>query len=493
MRLLPAAWSIRLRLTAWYTLVLTLILLAVVISLRTLFERRLRSDLDARLLATAWDIERQVTVHPNYPDLAQVEVPNLDPFTFPGLLTQVVDLQGTVIDGSGGLDGYVLPTAPLAASDREPAFRTSEMADVDLRTVRLPIVVRQGDEVHAVGAILVGESYLPLDRTISRLQQLLLLATAVGAGLAAVGGWLLAGHALRPVDRITVAAAAIAAKADSVAALTARLPVPASRDEIARLAITFNVLLDRLETAFATQRRFVADASHELRTPLTAVRSNVDVLLQQSVHGDPCLDRQEVLTGLRGVQRGAARMGRLLDDLLQLARTDAGVVDHRPPRAVRLDLVADDAVNTAAAVASGQVVELCADQPVVVMGDADRLYQLLLALLENAVRHTPPGGRVTVDVVPAGSQARLKVRDTGTGIAPEHLPHIFERFYRADGGRARAAGGAGLGLAIARAIVQEHHGEIRVASTPGEGSVFTVTLPLVAVVTARADTAAARR
>ena len=489
-RLAAVRGSIRFRLTAWYTLLLAAVLLGAVFSIRALLERELRTDLDHRLLTTANVIVDRVRVQPGFPNQLSLRFPALDPIAFPGLLIQVVDANNTVRVGSSGLEDQVLPAASVSPDDPHPAFRTAQVAGTELRTVRDPLILTSADGRRIVGAVIVGESFLPLDRTMARLQQILLAASVIGVALAAVGGWLLANSALRPVDRLTATASAIASEAESTAALTTRLAVPPTGDEIARLATAFNAMLDRLEAAFATQRRLVADASHELRTPLTAIRSNVDVLIQQVAAGQS-VNGQELAAGLDGIRRGAARMGRLLDELLQLARTDAAAgLDRFEP--VRLDRVAQDALETARSLAAGQILELRGQGPVALLGDADQLYQLIVILLDNALRHTPPNGHVTLAIDrPHPSQATLVVRDTGEGIAPEHLPHIFERFYRADGARTRATGGAGLGLAIAQAIARTHGGDISVTSAPGAGSAFTVRLPALPPDSANGDLAAA--
>jgi len=282
---------------------------------------------------------------------------------------------------------------------------------------------------------------------------------------------------------VTAAAAKIAAGDGSAASLSSRLAVPASGDELARLSATFNEMLDRLEASFHAQQRFVADASHELRTPLTAVRGNVDVLARQvAAHGDQ-VGNGDVAAALDDMQRESARMGRLVDDLLLLARSD-GSDPSEPgngaaPRLVDLRELASDALRSAAGLADGQELVLAAPRPVTIQGDPDRLAQLLLILLDNAVRHTPAGKRITVAVgPPVADLATLAVRDEGEGIAPEHVPYVFDRFYRADGARGRATGGTGLGLAIARVIARRHGGDITVRSEPGQGSEFVVSLPV---------------
>jgi len=306
----------------------------------------------------------------------------------------------------------------------------------------------------------------------------------LGLALALAGGWVLAGRALRPVDRVTAAAAAIATGDGTATSLSSRLLVPPTNDELSRLSATFNAMLDRLQASFRAQERFVGDASHELRTPLTAIRGNVDVLQRQARLDGRRLDPSDLTSALDDISRESDRMRRLLEDLLLLARADADA-GNQPDKTVpirrevvRLDEIASEAVRSAEVLASGQVLELEAPRGIEVQGDVDRLHQLVMILLDNAIRHTPSGGRIRVAVAatPDG-QARIAVRDEGEGIAPEHLPHLFERFYRADGARGRSSGGTGLGLAIAQAICRAHGGEISVTSDPDQGATFLVTLP----------------
>jgi two-component system, OmpR family, sensor kinase len=321
-----------------------------------------------------------------------------------------------------------------------------------------------------------------MHETLASLRQVLLVTSALGLALVLAGCWVLAGRALRPVDRVTAAAAAIAAGDGTATSLDSRLPVPPTDDELSRLSSTFNAMLDRLQASFRAQERFVGDASHELRTPLTAIRGNVDVLTRQARHTAGGLAQMDLTPALDDIRRESDRMRRLLDDLLLLARADAsnGPEDTALVRRDRvlLNEIAADAVRSAEVMASGQMLELEAPRSVEIPGDADRLHQLMMILLDNAIRHTPPPGRIRVAVAATpGGQARIAVRDEGEGIAPEHLPHLFERFYRADGARGRSSGGTGLGLAIAHAICRAHGGEITVTSAPGKGATFLVTLP----------------
>jgi signal transduction histidine kinase len=239
--------------------------------------------------------------------------------------------------------------------------------------------------------------------------------------------------------------------------------------EVGALARVFNEMIERIETAFSQQRRFLADTSHELRNPLTVIRGNLG-LLRQDVDAD-----NRVIAALEA-EAEAARMSRLVDSLLLLARADAGQeVQHSP---VRLDELVDQVVTRARTVADGRQLRLAGRAPATVRGDYDRLTQVLWNLVENALRYTPRGKAIELSLQRVGRKAVLVVADEGVGIAPEHLPHIFERFYRVDKARSRQSGGSGLGLAIVDYLVRTHGGTIEVTSVPGQGTRFTIRLPL---------------
>jgi two-component system, OmpR family, sensor kinase len=486
--------STRSRLTAWYAALLVLLLLCLGVSVSALTQNRLAADVDSRIVNTAEDIavgiENRASALPPF-TIRRVSdddvFPILGSFASRGLLIQIVSPAGEVIRGS-----EFAPPTPLVPvpDDPEagPTFATTMLDGDEVRLVSYPLIVSDAvDSRWYFGTIIVGERLLTMHQTLDSLRQVLLVTSALGLTLAIVGGWALAGRALRPVDRVTAAAAAIAAGDGTATSLRSRLPVPPTNDELSRLSATFNAMLSRLEGSFRAQERFVADASHELRTPLTAIRGNVDVLIRQLGGSRRPIDAELLAESLADVRRESDRMRRLLDDLLLLARSDAGSDPARftglRPVAVRLDAIAAEAVRSATALADGQTIELEAPRGVAIQGDPDRLHQLLVILLDNAIRHTPAGGhiRVAVAAAPDGT-ARLAVRDEGEGIAPEHLPHLFERFYRADGARGRASGGTGLGLAIARAICRAHGGEIAVTSTPGAGATFMITLPGAGVI-----------
>jgi signal transduction histidine kinase len=230
-------------------------------------------------------------------------------------------------------------------------------------------------------------------------------------------------------------------------------------------------MLGSLESAYRFQQRFVADASHELRAPLTAIQANLELLQRH-----PEMSESERNEALAEAARESTRLTRLVADLLALARADAGL----PLRRARVDLdaIVLEECGDVRQLAQGQTLTLDPFEPVQIWGDEDRLHQLLLILLDNALKYTPPTGGVTVGLCQAGEGVELSVRDTGVGIAAADLPHVFERFYRADPARGRDPGGTGLGLAIADWIVRQHAGEIGVTSDLGKGTTVTVHLPL---------------
>lgn len=253
--------------------------------------------------------------------------------------------------------------------------------------------------------------------------------------------------------------------------LTRRIEMPTHQDELGRLAKTFNEMLESIEAAYCAQQRFVSDASHELRAPLTAIQGNLELLRRHS--SMPEAEREEALAE---VTREANRLSRLVADLLALARADAGVsLKHQ---LLDLDAVILDAFREARQLSQGQTFALEPFEPVQVIGDEDRLKQLALILLDNALKYTPPTGRVILGLRHSDTDVEILVRDTGMGIAAEDLLHVFERFYRADPGRGRDPGGTGLGLPIARWIAEQHGGKITLESQPGQGTIATVRLPL---------------
>jgi signal transduction histidine kinase len=280
-------------------------------------------------------------------------------------------------------------------------------------------------------------------------------------------GWVVAGRVLRPIGRITSVARDI-----QVTDLSRRIELPGPDDELKQLADTFDAMLARLDAAFAAQRQFTADASHELRNPLAIIRTNVDVAL-----ADPDPDPDELRQTIVVVKRASDRMARLVDDLLALARRQEPTLEHEHvDLGVAVTEASDDFVVPAAA--RSIVLDRAIAPGVTVVGDRDALKRAVANLLENAVRLAPEGSRIRLATGSEGDRAWIAVADEGPGISPQDQPRVFDRFWRADRARARADGGAGLGLAIVRQIVESHGGQIRLQSKVGVGSSFVIWLPV---------------
>jgi signal transduction histidine kinase len=320
----------------------------------------------------------------------------------------------------------------------------------------------------AGGGYMEGTLLLSLvDASDQWLGELVPVVTLLSAAGTLFAGWLLARRALRPVAALTETADTIARSRD----FSRRVPVTTSKDELSRLATTFNTMLTSLAEAHKIQQRFVSDASHEMRAPLTAIQANLEILGHQATMTPE--ERQEAVDE---ASREAHRLSRLVADLLALARADAGVALKR--QRVELDRVILDDLREAHLLARGQQVDLVDLEPIVVEGDADRLKQLVLILVDNALKYTPPEGHVSLRLRRDEAMAEVTVTDSGVGVSADDLPHVFERFYRADAARALDPSGTGLGLPIARWIARQHGGEVTLTSELGKGTVATIRIPV---------------
>ena len=333
--------------------------------------------------------------------------------------------------------------------------------------VLMPPAVDAGARIYVEQAT----SLAAADAVLNQMRLYLALGIVAGTVLGVLAGLWLTRVVLRPLDRMANTAEAIAG-----GDLERRLRLPSGRNEVARLGTAFDNMVGRLAASLETQRRFVADASHELRTPLTSLEGLSEMLLMGADQGDT----NTVQRTVRAMHGELARMGRLVADLLTLSRLDG----RAPMQRVALDVaktVAEVAAQMAPLAESKSVHLAMQSEPQAwVRGDPDKLKQVILNLVDNALRYTPPEGLVmlTVRTDQPTRTVQIAVRDTGPGIAAKDLPRIFDRFYRGDTSRARTTGNTGLGLAIARAITEAHGGTIAVQSNPGEGACFIVSLPL---------------
>ena len=495
--------TVRLRLTLWYTALLTVFVAAFAILVYVAVDRQLAGDLDHAVELRAVEVAQEIaSIRQSRPGSAfePLRIPTSSALADQPHYVQVVSRRGNVLVSSPALP------EPLLLSDEARQIMLDGQVTRDVLTLgsdeRLalygaPLML---DET-VVGVILVAAPLWPLEQTLAQLREVLAAAVLGSMFLAGGVGWLLASAAMRPVDQITAVARAIGRSGD----LSGRVPPPHRGDELGRLSTAFNELLERLDQAMAQQRRFLDDASHELRTPLTTIRASASALLRpergtphppapspvcgrggaespSTAHGGGVGVGDSSADGtssqehdLRAIARESERMGRLVTDLLALARADAGQVLMRRP--VMLDAILVD-VYQQARYQTNQVRLAIGDlEQVEMLGDPDRLKQLLFNLVDNASRYTPDGGTVTLALVEREGVATLSVSDTGHGVAPDDLPRIFERFYRADDARSREVGGTGLGLAISQVIAEAHGGRIEVESSLGAGSTFTVLLP----------------
>ena len=477
--------SIRGRLTIWYAtaLILSIAVFAVVLYV-------------ARRSATYQDLDRRIQSEANLiagilaeSYRARGVLVETDTAGKPVLISEVAAVLEVVPDFLlvTSRDGQLLFGSPDArslgfaqfeqlitlasATDRRPSATTP-------RRHRMPngptlhYVIRPVPEAGGqIGTILAGADTRSADLQVEQLVTTILIAFLVGIVPAVLVGRWIAGRALEPVDRMITEIGEIT----DGRSLHRRLPVPMEKDELGRLAATLNQMWTRLERSFAALRRFTADASHELKTPLTVVRAGVERAITR-----PDTPR-ETLAALEETLQEVNRMTELLDALLTLARADEGRAElHR--EAVDLREILEEAGETGELLAEHAGVGMdtrLPPEPVVVSVDRSRVRQLALNLIENAVKYTPSGGQVSVELGGKDGRAVFTVADTGIGIAPGDLPHVFDRFWRADSARTRTSerAGTGLGLAICKWIAEAHGGTIDVQSRPGRGTTFTVGLP----------------
>jgi heavy metal sensor kinase len=455
--------SIRVRLTLWYVLLLALILAAfsagIYLTLRQSLSSNLNDSLEARANVLA-GVVRYEDGRPTLEGSVSAGERELDE-----QFVRVYDINGALsFDSSPDAESPAVGRAAVgAALDGRASTQTVHIEDETLRA-RVEPIVENGE---VTGVLVVGLTEDDMAETLRSLLVILAVAYPVTLVVASAGGIFLAGRALSPIDRITRLARRISADD-----LSQRLDDTLPDDEVGQLARTFNEMIARLDAAFQRQRQFTADASHEMRTPLTAIKGQIEVALSRP------RDAEAYREVLRGANEEVDRLIRLVGSLLTLARADAGEIPLAAEPVSLAELVAA-AVEQVRPAAEGKriTVDVTAGPDATVRADQDLLLQLLLNLLDNALKYTPEGGRVTAGWSADGASARVWVEDTGIGIDASEQPRIFDRFYRVDKARSRAAGGSGLGLSISRWIAEAHKGGVSVESSPGRGARFTVTLP----------------
>jgi heavy metal sensor kinase len=458
--------SIRTRLTVWFATVSALVLLAIAATtwwtLRSIVINTVDEGLAVRVQAIAGFLDRQSSdlsfaeMHEDLREYAALD-PGWD-------LIRISDLQGQQIFLSAAFTRGGLPEVP---SGHLAPGGLHENIVVDGRPLRM--LSKYATLRQQVCIVQVAVPTRELELTSVRFRAALMVLVPLGILAAAAGGYWISRRALAPVDRLTSTARAITA-----AEFGRRLEVPHTGDELQRLSETLNSMLLRLETAFRETSRFTADASHELRTPISVIRTAAEIALRRDRTTD------EYRKALGGILGEAERTSALLQDLLTLARADAGVAGLQRSE-IDLCQVLEDVRGSIGSVCDREGLEFRIDQPggpVSISGDRAALGRLVVILADNAVKYTAPPGRVDLALNASDGAARIVVSDSGIGIGPEDLPHVFDRFYRADRARSRDSGGVGLGLSIAKWIVEQHRGSIEIESAPGKGCRVEVRLPL---------------
>jgi two-component system OmpR family sensor kinase len=500
--------SIRLRLTIWYSAILALTLLVSGVAVYIFLSHYLISNQKEHMEQLSRDVKAQMSPW-SFRGQPAVSIPSLDEFQYPGFFMQVVEKDGRIVIPQNNRALFPIPDgqeALNAANQDKSYYKSVKIGSIDLLILNTPINVKDKKipkDQQFVGFLQVAVKVNDISKVLHNLLYALALLAMVIIIAAASFGWFLARKALKPIDLVIEATDQIEKGAD----LARRIEYHGPPDEIGRLTDKINNMLARIQITYSdleesnrAQRRFVSDASHELRTPLTTIRGNVDLLQKmwrqienqpaahpfnevnnsQHLFDDPFENRKNLslsLEAMSDISSEAARMSRLVNDLLSLARADSGYTINKAP--ILLLPLVEEVIRKARQLpktADWRKGDLSALTDVQVYGDEDYLQQLLFIFIENAFKYTP-SGFVLIEAILAKDQVGIRIQDTGIGMDKSDVPRIFDRFYRADQSRGVTAG-TGLGLSIAQWIIDEHHGSIEVTTRKDEGSTFIIWLPI---------------
>ncbi len=476
--------SVRARFTGWYLVVLAVLLIAMCVGVYAALRHTLATSLDRALahrleeVMAQPDFIRMITVDPPRAPLGEVNgayILSEEGWTAIGYQLSNDTIPTSTLDASAaGASTYVTmdhedgPQVRYLLAAWVPQSSPIPPPDPAIRELSPPRETQQPLDIEAgTAVVVVGRPTDDMVYALRTLRNTLLIAAPLTLLLSGIGGLFLVRRTLKPVDKIIATARAI-----EETDLAKRVPVE-SRDELGRLAQTINSMLDRLEKAFARQRQFTDDASHELRTPLSVIEAEATLALRRE------RDAQAYRDALAIIAEESSSMHRLVNQLLTLARGDSLDRENLETSVVDLGSIVGEVLAVLEPLAKERGVELSSQTDTVhIAGDPVRIRRLVINLADNAIRYTERGGSVWVSVAAEGAEAVLRVRDSGIGIAAEHLDRVFERFVRLDSSRHRGseASGSGLGLAICQQITQLHGGTIKVESEPGQGSTFIVRL-----------------
>ena len=452
--------SLRLRLTMLYATLMGAILFVMGMALLQVISILLLNQIDDQLETVNKSIIENIIVNP----LGKVEINFANTELGPDVYVQVWSIVGKLQSNFGKFENFEnKPFDPDSLRIAHPVYRNLNSEDWHIRVLSIPLEQRG----HEVAVLQLASDLNVFDEIRANLLDVISIIWIVAVLFSGVIVWLTLGQSLKPLEAITQTAEQIN-RADD---LSRRIPYygPAN-NEIGDLVGSFNQTLERLEALFTSQQRLLADVSHELRTPLTVIKGNADLMRRMKSFD---------MESLTSIDQEAGRLSRLVGGLLLLAQAESGKLALAMQR-VELDLLLTEVFQEMIVLAGNSVrVHLNEIDQVYVSGDRDRLKQVLINLVANAIQYTPPGGDIFLSLDTIKEQARIICRDTGPGIPAEDLPHIFERFYRAEKSRTRGKTTSfGLGLSIANWIVERHGGRIEVNSREGVGTTFAIWLPL---------------
>ncbi|HKS42880.1 MAG TPA: heavy metal sensor histidine kinase [Blastocatellia bacterium] len=468
--------SVRVRLTLWYVGVLALVLIAFSVMVYTLLSRALyqrvddglQSSVSVAIKSLSNDLEEGQTV------LGAAQSTSTELFNGQQAMA-IFEGEGKLLSKNVSDDDFYteLPDEALIPDDEIHLYTAAEPDDDDDELHRLAVQRVRIPPSNTRYIILVSQPLETLEEELESLRETIYYAMPIALLMAGLGGWFLARQSLAPVVAMSEQARVIGASS-----LDQKLPVANPRDELGQLAITFNELLARLDSAFAQQRQFMADASHELRTPISVIRTTAGVILDK-----PHRDESEYRDAVTMMDEQSRRLTRIVEDMFALARVDSGRYPLRKSK-FYLDELLEQTARAASVLASRKntSIDIANSSEALFYGDEDLMRQMILNLLDNAIKYTPADGTVRLSLARKEEKYFIEVSDTGTGIPAEAQSHIFERFYRTDKARSRSEGaggsGAGLGLAIARWIAESHEGKLELIRSDKSGSAFIASFPI---------------
>lgn len=461
---LPIRW----RLTIWYGVVLSLILIIFASGIFIYFKNSLQESIDAKIRSIGEVLSSSMTDAHNTSVFGNFEryLENVLGKKPKGKFIQIMDSSGRIGAKMSDIEGEALPTS-FSALERamrgEIVYETIERAKPRLRMITIPIL----ENKRVTSVVQVGTSLEDFDETIRKLLLIMIISIPTSICVTIVVGYFMARKALRPVDQIRRAAVKI-----SSSNLDEKIDIAGRKDELSRLAETFNAMIKRLKDSFQRINQFSIDVSHELKTPLTILKGETEVALRKE------REKRDYQVLLMSNLEEIDRMSCIIDDLLLLSKADTREIKLNVEEVALRDLVIDVCMDMKVVADKKSVsIETSELEDIRLKGDELKLRRMLLNIVENGIKYSHVGGKVSVSSYLNNGYAKIDVKDNGIGISEEDIKYIFDRFYRADRSRKRESG-SGLGLSISRWIAEAHKGGIEVKSQPAQGSMFTIKLPI---------------